>query len=147
MRSNVILLWTVAATIGLLADAARVESKESDPSLLKYDTNGNGQIDVEERNGYVRERAKLVREQAKREAAQRPVVPPGVREFLVPPHWTKEKLVQYDANHNGKLEPAERAEERRDALKAAEERFRKADKNADGRLDAKEREAAFRPKP
>jgi hypothetical protein len=93
----------------------------------------------------VRERAKRLREEARREAAQRPEVPAEVRLFLRPPNWTRETVARYDANGNGRLEPEERACERRDAIQRAREEFRQADTNGDGRWDATERRATFAP--
>ena len=50
--------------------------------MWKYDTNGNGKIDVEERKGCVRERARLLQEDVRRDAALRLVTPPELRQWL-----------------------------------------------------------------
>jgi len=145
MRKLIVPTASCCVLLKILAgDVAPPASRIGDLLIQKCDTNGNGKIDVDERKGYIRERAKRLREDAKLEAALRPVVPPEVRLFLSPPQWTKEKVAKYDANRNGRLEPEERAQERQNAVKVAEEKFRKADGNGDGRLDAKERQAAVR---
>lgn len=141
------LIVSGALSVVFAGDPARPVTEVVGPLMQKYDTNGNGKIDVEERKGYVRERAKLVREDAKREAALRPAVSPEVRLFLEPPSWTPEKVAWYDANKDGKLDLAERRQERLDAVKAAEAKFKQSDTNRDGRLDAAERQAAFARKP
>jgi Ca2+-binding EF-hand superfamily protein len=146
---NALKVFTATFCLGLLVGGSaqtHVSTEEGNVSqqlIEKYDANGNGKIDVEERKGYVRERARLLREEARRDAALRPVIPPELRPFVVLPNWTKEKVTRYDVNRNGKLDAEERRQERLDAIQAARAQFRKADTNGDGRLSSEEHEASL----
>ncbi len=147
MKTTAIYAVMVAHYAGAFASDVQTSSAPPAPLVAKYDANGNGKIDVEDRKGYIRERAKRLREEAQREAAKRPVVPLGVRLFLEPPNWTPEKVARYDASKDGRLDLEERRQERLDAVKTAEAKFKQADTNGDGRLDAAECRAAFARKP
>ena len=51
-------------------------------------------------------------------------------------------LAKYDANHNGVLDPEEKAEMKKAADARKQERLARFDKNGDGKLDKAERRAA-----
>jgi hypothetical protein len=146
MNYTTLTLLALVFTLDIVADEPTIPA-ESDLAVLirKHDTNSNGKIDVDERKGYVRERARLLREAARRDAAQRPVIPPELRPFVALPNWTKEKVGRYDVNRNGKLDPDERRQERLDAIQTARAQFKRADTNGDGLLDPAERQSAFAP--
>src|SRR3990172_7520794 len=74
------------------------------PLVARHDLNGNGKIDVDERQGYMRDMARLRREEAQTLAAQRPVLSPQERLFYRPPRLTPELVSRYDTNQNGKLD-------------------------------------------
>lgn len=144
MKYPVLKLLMFLLTQDVLAgDPIAATELEFAAVIRKYDANANGKIDVDERKGYVRERARLLREEARRAAAQRPVTPPELRPFVALPNWTKEKVTRYDNNRNGKLDPEERRQERLDAIQAARTQFKKADSNGDGRVDSREQQAAL----
>lgn len=118
------------------ADAARVK---------KYDINGNGKIDVEERRDYVREIAKQRRQDAKKIAAERPKLSRQERLFYEVPGRNPQIVRQFDANKNGKLDVSEQIEAQRDAGNKARAEFQRHDKNSDGKLDEAELKAAKLP--
>jgi EF hand domain-containing protein len=116
----------------------------SDELFKKHDANGNGKIDASEHRGYARERAELRRAEARELAAQRPKLNRQERLFYQPPRVTPEVLAQYDLNHNGKLDLAEKIQLQHDAGEKAKEAFRRYDKNGDGKLDQAELQAIDR---
>lgn len=101
----------------------------------RFDANGNGRIDVEERRGYVREVARERREAAGRLAAQR-AAQGGLRlEDLKLPGPTRAQFLQHDANGNGRLDPDEKAGFEAARREELARRFRRADRDGNGALD------------
>lgn len=120
------------------ADQTNALLKEPDPLIAKFDLNGNGKIDVNERKPYVQELSRQRREEVKTFAAQQPVLSPQERIFYHPPRLTPELIQKYDGNHDGKLDSAERLKISQDASEAAKAEFRRFDNNQDGKLDKEE---------
>jgi len=131
MRTNLYQTAILACLVGFAAwanaaDEPKKERKPVDRQALikKYDKDGDGKLNEEEKKNAFKEIGKGVRELPNRE----------------------ELLKKYDANKNGQLDPEEKEKARKElgarAGKSREELLKKFDKDGDGKLSDAEREAA-----
>jgi len=147
MKTIRTILLTCGSLIQVgLAGQTNVLAKDPDPLIAKFDLNGNGKIDVNERKPYVQELSRQRREEAKAFAAQQPVLSPQERLFYHPPQLTPELIQRYDANHDGKLDSVERLKIAQDAANDAKAEFRRYDLNHDGQLNREEMKAVHQAK-
>jgi EF hand len=142
MKMKLILIFLFASNLvgqDVVANSTNAaQMKQTDLLVAKYDLNGNGKIDVNERKPYVQELARQRLEESKAFAAQQPMLNPQERIFYHPPRLTPELIQKYDDNHDGKLDSAERLKISQDASDAAKAEFRRFDSNQDGKLDKEE---------
>ena len=142
MKNIKISLLMLLTTASAFAEEGKVvKVTQIDPLVVKYDSNGNGKIDISERKGYVRERALMRYQERKIIATNRPKLTRQEREFYRKKKWDKETFKKYDVNKNGRLDVEERIQAMHNAAAEARTQFRKYDKNQDGKLDKAERES------
>jgi Ca2+-binding EF-hand superfamily protein len=124
--------------------SAEISSTQCINLVARFDANGNGRIDVEERKGYVRELARERRNAANAQAAKRAAQGGLKLEDLKPRGPTRAQIIAHDANRDSRLDPDERA--RLDAALREElaQRFKRADANGDGVLNREETQALRR---
>lgn len=107
--------------------------------LARYDLNGNGRIDIEERTKeFVREQSRLRLESAKEHAAQRGHQGGLKLDDLKLSSPNRAQFIAHDANGNGQLEPEERIRLEATLREELVRRFHLADVNGDGVLDRNE---------
>jgi hypothetical protein len=132
-----------AATL-LSAECQSVANKQVIGSalLVRFDINGNGRIDVEERTKeFVRTQTRLRLEAAKAHAVQRGRQGGLKLDDLKVSSPTRAQFMAHDANGNGRLEVEERTRLETALREGLVRRFRLADVNGDGVLDRNEARA------
>ena len=126
----------VSAQEMMAGSQAERAGKRAEELLKRFDKNGDGRLDDDERADA---KEFTLKEQVDRQMARATALPGGLEQFRA------EALQMFDRNGNGRLDDEERtaaqkfAALRRDGAGEREELEKRFDKNADGKLDADER--------
>jgi Ca2+-binding EF-hand superfamily protein len=126
-------LPTLSAQENMTGPAAQRASKRADELLKRFDKNGDGKLDDDER---AEAKDLTMKEQVDRQMTRAAALPGGLEQFR------KEVLEMFDRNRDGRLDDEERnlaqkfAEQQQEGADALKKRF---DKNGDGKLDDDER--------
>ncbi len=120
--------------------AATPAAKRADELLKRYDKNGDGRIDDDERADA---KDAMMKEQTERQMTRAAALPGGVDAF-------RARMIElFDANKDGRLDDTERAAAQRFAFESGfnpngelrDETLKRFDRNGNGRIDGDERDA------
>lgn len=120
--------------------APNAAAKRADELLKRYDKNGDGRIDDDERADA---KDAMMKEQTERQMIRAAVLPGGIDAF-------RARMIElFDANKDGRLDEAERVEAQRFAVENGfspngelrDDTLKRFDRNANGRIDDDERDA------
>src|SRR5688500_17477397 len=127
---------SVPAQEAMTGGPAAKAAKRSEELLKRYDRNGDGKLDDDERADAKEE---MLKEQVGRQMARAAALPGGLEQFRV------EALQIFDRNRDGRLDDEERiaaqkfASAREEPGVDREELKKRFDQNGDGTIDAEER--------
>ncbi len=120
--------------------AATTAAKRADELLKRYDKNGDGRIDDDERADA---KDAMMKEQTERQMTRAAALPGGADAF-------RARMIElFDANKDGRLDDTERAEAQRFAFENGfnpngelrDDTLKRFDRNGNGRIDGDERDA------